>query len=207
MSLLDTLRQGIIAPPGKRKRTKKEAKKRIRSIPTPPPRLVPPILRPAVVAGPRLAEVFVDVDPFGLTAPEPSETPTPPTIRGGISAGQIGERIAMGAQRRKEMRQMATDDTVREMINDPEIVLTAADLPVINDPLIMMDINGQLMRSPFAEQFSQAELVRTKPKRKVSKYQKELGRQLKMLKKKHPRTKVTALMKRAHRLTRKALSK
>ena len=102
---------------------------------------------------------------------------------------------------------MATDDTVREMINDPEIVLTAADLPVINDPSIMMDINGQLMRSPFAEQFSQAELVRTKPKRKVSKYQKELGRQLKILKKKHPRTKVTALMKRAHRLTRKALSK
>ena len=46
----------------------------------------------------------------------------------------------------------------------------------------------------------------TKPKRrKKSKYQKELGRQLKMLKKKHPRTKITALMKRAHRATRKAL--
>ena len=45
-----------------------------------------------------------------------------------------------------------------------------------------------------------------KPKRRRrSKYQKELGRQLKMLKKKHPRTKITALMKRAHRATRKAL--
>ena len=45
-----------------------------------------------------------------------------------------------------------------------------------------------------------------KPKRrKKSKYQKELGRQLKMLKKKHPRTKITALMKRAHRATRKVL--
>jgi len=45
-----------------------------------------------------------------------------------------------------------------------------------------------------------------KPKRrKKSKYQKELGRQLKMLKAKHPRTKITALMKRAHRATRKAL--
>jgi len=45
-----------------------------------------------------------------------------------------------------------------------------------------------------------------KPKRrKKSKYQAELGRQLKMLKKKHPRTKITALMKRAHRATRKAL--
>lgn len=42
-------------------------------------------------------------------------------------------------------------------------------------------------------------------RRRRSKYQKELGKQLKMLKKKHPRTKVTALMKRAHRLTKKAL--
>lgn len=43
------------------------------------------------------------------------------------------------------------------------------------------------------------------PKRKRSKYNRELSRQLKALKKKHPRTKVTALMKRAHRATRKAL--
>jgi len=47
-----------------------------------------------------------------------------------------------------------------------------------------------------------------KPKRrKRSKYQRELSRQLKMLKKKHPRTKVTALMKRAHRATKKVLNK
>ena len=45
-----------------------------------------------------------------------------------------------------------------------------------------------------------------KPKpRKKSKYSKELGRQLKRLKAKHPRTKITALMKRAHRATKKAL--
>ena len=44
-------------------------------------------------------------------------------------------------------------------------------------------------------------------KRKKSKYSKELGRQIKMLKRKHPRTKVTALMKRAHRATRKALKR
>ena len=44
-------------------------------------------------------------------------------------------------------------------------------------------------------------------KRKKSKYGKELGRQLKMLKKKHPRTAITKLMKRAHRATRKALKK
>jgi len=47
-----------------------------------------------------------------------------------------------------------------------------------------------------------------KPKpRKKSKYNRELSRQLKMLKKKHPRTKITALMKRAHRATRKALKR
>lgn len=45
-----------------------------------------------------------------------------------------------------------------------------------------------------------------KPKRrKRSKYNRELSKQLKMLKKKHPRTKITALMKRAHRATKKAL--
>ena len=42
-------------------------------------------------------------------------------------------------------------------------------------------------------------------KRKKSKYQRELGRQLKMLKKKHPRTAITKLMKRAHHATKKAL--
>ena len=46
-----------------------------------------------------------------------------------------------------------------------------------------------------------------KAKRKVSKYQKEFGRQLKALKKKHPRTNVQNLMKKAHRETRKIMRK
>ena len=51
-----------------------------------------------------------------------------------------------------------------------------------------------------------AEMPEPKPKkRKKSKYQRELGRQLKLLKQKHPRTRVTNLMKRAHRATKKAL--
>lgn len=44
-----------------------------------------------------------------------------------------------------------------------------------------------------------------KKKRRVSKYQREFGRQLKALKRKHPRTPVTKLMKRAHGKTRKAM--
>ena len=51
-----------------------------------------------------------------------------------------------------------------------------------------------------------SEKARLKPKkRKVSKYSREFGRQLKKLKAAHPRTRVTQLMKRAHRATRKAL--
>lgn len=42
-------------------------------------------------------------------------------------------------------------------------------------------------------------------KRKVSKYQKRFGQELKKLKAKHPRTKIQNLMKRAHRATKKAL--
>ena len=46
----------------------------------------------------------------------------------------------------------------------------------------------------------------SKPKKKKrSKYNKELSKQLRLLKQKHPRTKVTALMKKAHKATKKAL--
>jgi len=48
---------------------------------------------------------------------------------------------------------------------------------------------------------------KTKRKRKVSKYQKAFGRNLKILKKKHPRTSVTKLMKKAHIATRKGMKK
>jgi len=44
-----------------------------------------------------------------------------------------------------------------------------------------------------------------KKKKKISKYGKEFGKQLKSLIKKHPRTKVTQLMSQAHRATKKAL--
>ena len=44
-----------------------------------------------------------------------------------------------------------------------------------------------------------------KKKRKVSKYSKEFGIQLKKLKKKHPRTMISELMEKAHSKTRAAL--
>lgn len=50
-------------------------------------------------------------------------------------------------------------------------------------------------------------VVPVKKKRKVSKYNRELGRQIKGLKKKHPRTAVPKLMKKAHRLTKAKMKK
>lgn len=46
--------------------------------------------------------------------------------------------------------------------------------------------------------------VRKTVKRKASAYSKEFGRQIKKLKRAHPRTPVTRLMKRAHTATRRA---
>ena len=43
----------------------------------------------------------------------------------------------------------------------------------------------------------------SKKKRKVSRYQKRFGVHLKALKKKHPRTNISTLMSKAHRLTRR----
>jgi len=57
-------------------------------------------------------------------------------------------------------------------------------------------------------QFSRLNLMPApKKKRKVSAYSKEFGKQLKRLKKLHPRTRVQNLMKKAHRRTRAAMKK
>jgi len=90
---------------------------------------------------------------------------------------------------------------IEEVINNPAIQISEDMLPAINDPGVFMR-NGELFG-----QFTRSKLLRTKKKRKVSKYQKEFGKQLKLLKKKHPRIPVTRLMKRAHAATRKALKK
>lgn len=47
----------------------------------------------------------------------------------------------------------------------------------------------------------------TPKKRKVSNYSTQFGKELKKLKALHPRTKITALMKRAHRATRRSLKR
>ena len=46
-----------------------------------------------------------------------------------------------------------------------------------------------------------------KPKRTVSRYQRVFGKHLKALKKKHPRSSISVLMKKAHRLTKREMKK
>lgn len=138
-----------------------------------------------------------------LVAPKRVAEPLPQTRLppiAGDSPGNIAREFQRSATLREERQQMTPMDIVREMVNEPSITLTAEDLPIINDPSIMMDRNGDLF-----SQFAAANTIRSKPKRKVSKYQKEMGRQLEKLKKKHPRTNITKLMTKAHAATRKAL--
>ena len=63
----------------------------------------------------------------------------------------------------------------------------------------------RLVESERESEGAHEQAVEKKKKRKVSKYQKEFGRQMKKLKAKHPRIKVTKLMARGHIATRKAL--
>ena len=104
-----------------------------------------------------------------------------------------------------------------EMTNDDSITLTPEMVKIINDPEMRMTRRGEVAKLTGRDvirrsgQFSRQNLLprfpeaKSKAKRKVSKYQKEFGKQLKKLKAKRPRTPVTRLMKPAHAATRKAL--
>lgn len=82
---------------------------------------------------------------------------------------------------------------------------------VITDP-INREIDNERARSSLNARASSGrrrgkrggEQGKAATKRKVSAYQREFGRQLKKLKKKHPRSKISGLMKKAHVATRKA---
>ena len=109
----------------------------------------------------------------------------------------------------KEVTNVTPQEALEIIINEPAIRITPELMEVINDPTMMMTRSGELTRIMTNDLSRQFELQNVLPrkKRKVSKYQREFGRQLKMLKKKFPRTKIQNLMKRAHAATRKALKK
>jgi len=106
--------------------------------------------------------------------------------------------------------EVTPQEALEIIVNEPAIRITPELMEVINDPTMMMTRGGELTRrmsNDLSRQFELQNVLPGKKKRKVSKYQKEFGKQLKMLKKKFPRTKIQNLMKRAHRATRKALKK
>ena len=130
--------------------------------------------------------------------------------KGGTStrrrAGSGGSRGARGT----EVAQVDLREAIETVVNAPEITITSELMDVINDPTMLMTRNGELTRrigNDLSRQFERQNVLPGKKKRKVSKYQKEFGRQLKLLKKKFPRTPVTKLMKRAHAATRKVMKK
>lgn len=74
--------------------------------------------------------------------------------------------------------------------------------------LTLEEYNALIRGSPIRKSRTAAtKSSSAKKTRKASPYQKEVGRQLKKLKAKHPRTKVTSLMKRAHRAAKKEMKK
>jgi len=117
-----------------------------------------------------------------------------------------------GCTEREREIQILTD-VIRVMRGGPYgLALGATDLLARN---ISPDVNRALDDTrDFLTNYEIREDIRrfpgrsqTKAKRKVSAYQKEFGRQLKKLKKKHTRTPVSKLMKRAHSATKKARRK
>ena len=83
---------------------------------------------------------------------------------------------------------------LQDAIQEDNVIATPAVAPIA-----MESSPGLLRMDPVLQPSS------PKKKRRVSKYQREFGRQLKALKRKHPRTSVTRLMKRAHGKTKKAM--
>jgi len=112
--------------------------------------------------------------------------------------------------RQTEVTEVTPQEALEIIVNEPAIRITPELMEVINDPSMMMTRGGELTRrmsNDLSRQFEIQNVLPARRKRKVSKYQREFGRQLKILKKKFPRTKIQNLMKRAHAATRKALKK
>ena len=190
-----------------RKRTKKEAKKRLRSIPSIP---IPPLLRRTPVGrtigilekGSKLgAEVLIELDPLGRLATEPGAGVAQIPLVGTGSGGRFTNIELAQARRRAALQ---------DIVNDPMIKMAPEDLEVINDDTVIMLDDGSIAQimadSDRSSQFERQNILpQEKPKRRRSKYNFELSKQLKQLRKERPRTAVTRLMKEAHRRTRKAL--
>lgn len=191
-----------------RKRTKKEAKKRIDDLPPLLPGL-PRQLRRKVVplrvieeGSKFLAKQLIETDPLGRLATDSGASVAQIPLVGTGNGGRF-TNIELAQARRRQ--------ALQDIINDPEIKMAPSDLEIINDDSVIMLDDGNIAQivsdSPGSRQFERQNILprSTKTKRKRSKYNVELTKQLNKLRKERPRTAVTKLMKLAHSRTRKAL--
>ena len=156
----------------------------------------------------QLQDTFTPEVTVPITGQEPIPTSTITRRKEGASSSR--SRTGSGGSRGARGIEVDLREAIETVVNAPEITITSELMDVINDPTMLMTRNGELTRrigNDLSRQFELQNVLPGKKKRKVSNYQKEFGRQLKMLKKKFPRTAVTKLMKRAHAATRKALGK
>ena len=192
-----------------RKRTKKEAKKRIDDlpdIPLPLPLRKTPkgsAVRGIDFVARELGKVLVDLDPLDRLEDSPTQEPPLPTRSfGGGGSDRPFDNLERAIMRR--------DKAMQTIINTPEIKMTPELVEVINNDRVVMLDDGRLAVAsmPRSRQFELQNILpetKQRTKRKRSKYNIELSKQLKQLRKERPRTKVIKLMKEAHRRTRKAL--
>ena len=194
--------------PMARKRTKKEAKQRIDDLPPLLPILPRQLRRKllpvrAIEEGSKfLAKQLIETDPLGRLATENGPGVAQIPLVGTGNGGRFTNIELAQARRRQAMQ---------DIINDPMIKMTPTDLEIINDDTVIMLDDGNIAQivpdTPSSRQFERQNILpqETKQKRKRSKYNIELGKQLERLKKEKPRTVVTKLMREAHKRTRKAL--
>lgn len=182
-------------------------------------RSVLPVSKGGDVEGRTFQEQIGDLLPNSSGDPQP--IPTSRITRRKEGASSSRTRPGSGGSRgsRGKVTTMVTPaEALAEVINNPEIIIDERLKNLINSPTVGMDpMTGEIGRVDegfgdtrneaftLSRQFERQNVLPVKKKRKVSKYQKEFGIQLKKLKKKHPRTSVTKLMKRAHAATRKVM--
>ena len=218
------------------KASKKERKKKIDSVPDLPffPGFkAPPILK----VSKELAKIFVEIGPkggntrlFDEPAPiiarhtqEQLAYEAGPAAYATYQAGLIQPEMKTVTRKEENEIQRELQDMFDQLPTEGQQEAAYLDLRESNETgaqnqtlenaLARMAADRptqfqQQRSSPFSSQFSRLNLAaKPKKKKKVSAYSKRFGIELKKLKKLHPRTKISGLMKRAHRRTKAAMKK
>lgn len=174
-----------------------------------------------------IAKLMVDTEHMVGLADKPGHDPSSPNLDTIVYTKRedIDPRTGQVSNIKSGAVIQSLIDKLVAVVNDKMITLSPQDVAIINDPDLVMTGDGEVATRAFlpkpkktgraaiaaSGQFNRSAILPYftverihKKKRKVSSYSKEFGIQLKKLKKKHPRTPITKLMKRAHAATRKA---